>query len=119
MSAEYAKFLDPVVQHENYQLIGLDKSILEVNQKLFWENNANFFGMKEKYQFKKKGVELKSQATMDTFLKEKQDGKSETTSEAGGRFEKFKKRPAPISLRGNTDDRNSKRVIATTDKKDA
>ena len=36
MSKEYIRFLDPYVQKENYIKIGIDKSVAEINQVLFY-----------------------------------------------------------------------------------
>jgi hypothetical protein len=99
MSPEYSRFLNPETQHANYKLIGIDKSITEVNQRLFWENNSGYFGMAEKYKAKKKGVDLKGQASIDTFIN------------STGAFGKFKRKAEPIKLNKNDpSDRPTKKI---------
>ena len=108
MSKEYASFLDPLVQKENYLKIGIDKSVAEINQILFWEQNKHFFEMKDKYKEKPKGVKLKNNQKMDIFLK---------TSHQNS---KFKREPIKVSFKNekrepdcskNDIDKETKKVI--------
>ena len=89
MSKEFRAFLNPEIQHENYKKIGIDKSVVEINQTLFWEQNKNFYEMKEKYKTKKKGIQLKDNHKLDKFVK------------TGSVFGKFKKNPIQVSLNGS------------------
>lgn len=90
MNEEYKRFLDPEVQHDNYIKLGIDKSIVEVNQKLFWEKNQNFYEMKEKYKHKSKGVQLTKNRSITEFV-EKGEKKESV-------FAKFKKPEVAIKL---------------------
>lgn len=105
MSDAYARFLDPNEQFENYKKIGIDKSMVEVNQKLFWEKNKNFYEMKEKYQVKKKGVKLENNTTMDEFVKKEK------------LFDKFKKGPIVVNFPRTRETVNTPEANYRQDKK--
>ena len=61
-------FFDQQKQQEIYRLLKIDHSIEEINKRLFYEENRQFFFMKEKYKDKQKGLALRDNARINKFV---------------------------------------------------
>jgi hypothetical protein len=86
-------FFEKEKQKNIYELLKVDYSTEEVNKRLFYEDNKQFFDMKEKYKGREKGLSLRENTQTLNEVSEK----TKPAEEKQSHIVKSEKR-APINL---------------------